>query len=192
MTYFFCWIFILSQNGIFQKLTQKCSYSKKKQKNARDIILHKCNVNGNHMIYGSWDINRNRHIFFVILGHILPFYPPNSLKNENIKKMKTPGDIIILHKCTKTHDHMLYSSWDMVRGRCNCCFLFWAIFCPFTPLTARKIKISKKWKKYQEISSYYTSLPKIMIICYTVPEIWHATHAIVIFHFGQFFALLPL
>ena len=162
---------------------------KKKKKNARDIILHKCNINHNHMIYGSWDIKCNRQIFFVILGHILTFYPPNSPKNENIKKMKTPGDIIILHKCTKTHDHMLYCSWDMVRDRCNCCFLFWAIFCPFT---AWKIKISKNWKKHQEASSYYTSLPKIMIICYTAPEIWHATHVIVIFHFGQFFALLPL
>ena len=40
---------------------------------------------------------------------ILP--PPNSPKNENIKKMKTtPGDIIILHKCTKTDDHRLHCS----------------------------------------------------------------------------------
>ena len=30
-----------------------------------------------------------------------------------------------------------------------------------------------------------------MIICYTVPEIWHMTHEIFIFHFGLFFALLP-
>ena len=30
-----------------------------------------------------------------------------------------------------------------------------------------------------------------MIISYTVPEIWHMTDVIVIFQFGQFFALLP-
>ena len=30
-----------------------------------------------------------------------------------------------------------------------------------------------------------------MIICHTVPEIWHVTHVIVIFHFGLCFALLP-
>ena len=30
-----------------------------------------------------------------------------------------------------------------------------------------------------------------MIICSTVPEIWHVTHVIVIFHFRLFFALLP-
>ena len=30
-----------------------------------------------------------------------------------------------------------------------------------------------------------------MIICYIVPEIWHVTDVIVIFHFGLFFALIP-
>ena len=51
---------------------------------------------------------------------------------------------------------------------------FWGIlgiFCPFNPLTTPKIKILKKWKKCLEISSFYTSVPKMMIICYTLPEI---------------------
>ena len=39
--------------------------------------------------------------------------------------------------------------------------------------------------------SFYTSVPKIMIICYTVPEIWHVSDIIVIVRFGQFLALLP-
>ena len=81
------------------------------------------------------------------MGYFLPFYSPNSPKNESFEKMKkTPGDIIILHTCTKNHDQMLYSSWDMVHDRCNCYFSFWVIFCPFTPLTAQKIKVLKKWK----------------------------------------------
>ena len=54
---------------------------------------------------------------------------------------KTPGDIIILHKCTKNYDHMLYCSLDMARNGFKCYFSFWAIFYPFTPLTAQKIKI---------------------------------------------------
>ena len=102
---------------------------------------------------------------------------------------KPPGDIIILQYCMKNHDHMLYYSWGMVRDRCNY-FSFWAIFCPFTPIAVQKIKIFKKWKKHVEISSFYTCVPKIMIICYTVPEIWCVTDVIVIFHFGLFFALL--
>ena len=28
---------------------------------------------------------------------------------------KKPGDIIILHMCTKNYDEMKYDSWDMVR-----------------------------------------------------------------------------
>ena len=61
--------------------------------------------------------------------------PLNSPKNQNFKKIKkTPGDIIILHNCTKKHDHMLYCSKDMTCDRYNCYFTFWAIFCPFTPL----------------------------------------------------------
>ena len=41
------------------------------------------------------------------------------------------------------------------------------------------------------IASFNTSVPQIMIICYTIPEIWHMTDVTVIFHFGLFFALLP-
>ena len=92
----------------------------------------------------------------VISDHFLPFYPPNNPKNQNFEKLKkTPGDIIILHKCTKNHDHMLYCSWDMARDGCNCYFSFWTIFCPFTSLKAQKIKILKKSKEDLEISSFY-------------------------------------
>ena len=58
---------------------------------------------------------------------------------------KNAGDIIILHMCTKNHFHMMYGFWDTEPDRQN--FLsFWTIFCPFTLLTTRKIKILKKWK----------------------------------------------
>ena len=59
---------------------------------------------------------------------------------------------------------MLYCSLYMVHNGCNCYFSFWAIFCPFTSLTARKIKIYKNWKKHVEKSSFYNRFPKIMII----------------------------
>ena len=124
---------------------------------------------------------------------------------------KTPGDIIILHKYTKNYDHMLYCSWDVVRDRCNCYFSF-LLYLPFyhlpPPLTPPKKwkfqknsqqnspKQPKKWKlqenekrkkKHLEIS-FYTSVPKNMIICCTVPEIRCMTD-VIIFHFGLFFAL---
>ena len=112
-----------------------------------------------------------------ILGNFLPFYPPNSPKNEYFIKMKKkPGDVIILHKCAKNHNYMLYFSWDMACDGCNCYFSFWAIFCPSTSLTAQKIKISWKSKKVLEISSSHTCVPKIMIRWCSVPEIRCMTH----------------
>ena len=81
---------------------------------------------------------------------IAVFCPFTSLTTQKIKILeklkKIPGDIIILHKCTKNHDHMLYCSWDTACGGCNY-FSLWAIFCPFTLRTAQKIKILQKWHK---------------------------------------------
>ena len=45
----------------------------------------------------------------------------------------------------------------------------------------------KMKKKILEILSFYTSLPKIVIICSTVSEIWCMTDLIFIFYFGLFF-----
>ena len=87
---------------------------------------------------------------------------------------------------------MLYCSWGMTRDGLLF-FILSYFFCPFTllPLTVRKIKIKKKmWEKNLDMSSFYTSVPKIMIVCYTVPEIWRMMDAIAIFYFGLFFALL--
>ena len=101
--------------------------------------------------------------FFVILDRFLPFYkkqPKNNTKNQNFEKLKkkNPRDIIILHMCTINDNHTMYGSWDMKCDGQN--FLsFWTIFCTFIPLTTRKIKILKNWKKHLEISSFYTSVP---------------------------------
>ena len=119
---------------------------------------------------------------------------PNSPSNETFTKMKNTWLCHHLTKCTKNHDRMLYCSWDMVCDGCNCYFSFCAIFCIFIllPLTAWKMKISKQWEKRLEISSSYTTEPKSMIICYTVPEILCVSDVIVIFHFMLFFAFLSL
>ena len=44
-------------------------------------------------------------------------------KNQTFEKMKKiAGDIIILHMCTKNHNHMRYSSWDKEWDRIICHF----------------------------------------------------------------------
>ena len=114
-------------------------------------ILHLCNTNDDHMMYGSWDTERDRQNFFSFWTIFWTFMPL-PLTTERIKilkkwKKKTNGDIIILHKRTINDNHMIYGFWDMARDGCNCYFSIWTILFPFIPLTAQKMKISKKWKK---------------------------------------------
>ena len=61
-------------------------------------------------------------------------------------------------------------------------FYFGPFFALLNPLSSQKIKILKNWKKQMG-----TTVPKIMIICYPVLEIWHLTDVSAIFHFGLFF-----
>ena len=148
------------------------------------------NINDNHMMYGSWDMKCNKQNFLSFRVMFCPFTPLTSQKITIFLKMTTtPGDIIILHKCTINDNHMIYGFRDM---KCNSqnILWFWAIFCHFTPLTTQKIKILKK-KNHLEISSFHTSVPKIMIIYYNVPVIGQMTDVIVNFHFGLFFTVLP-
>ena len=86
------------------------------------IIWHKCTKNYDYMVYCSCDMACDRsNCYFPFWVIFCAFTPLTCPKNENFKKIKIhPGDIIILHKCTKNHDHMVYCSWDMAHDRCNC------------------------------------------------------------------------
>ena len=139
-------------------------------------------------------MEHDKQNFLSFFDNFLPFYPSKNQKNPNFEKMKR--NAWIYYHFTKVYQKswsytilfLRYGTWRMY----NCYFSFWAIFCPFTPWLAQKIKISKKWKKCRlEISSFYTSAPKIMIICYIVSEMGHVTDVILIFYFGLFFVLLP-
>ena len=56
------------------------------------------------LIYSFWDIECDR-LKLVIMDHFLPFYPipPSIPPSEKQKK-------IILHMCTKNHNHIRYGS----------------------------------------------------------------------------------
>ena len=48
---------------------------------------------------------------FCHFGQFFAHLPLKNQKNQNFEKMKKlPEDIIILHKCTKNQDQMLYCS----------------------------------------------------------------------------------
>ena len=77
-----------------------------------DIILHKCNKNHDHMLHCSWEMVHDGYNCYFSFWAI--FCPLTPLTQKIIFLFfffkKNPGDIIILHKCTKSHDHMLYCS----------------------------------------------------------------------------------
>ena len=109
---------------------------------------------------GSWDMVRDSQAFLSFWAILCPFTPLATSKIK-ILKMKKTGDIIILHKCTKNHDHILHCSWGMACDRCNFYFSFWAIFSFYRPNGLKnqnyKIKKNKKNKnKKKQISLFHT------------------------------------
>ena len=133
-----------------------------KRENAGYIILHMHAKNHIHMRCGSWDIGWET--FFCHFGPFFAILPPNNPENQNKKKwnleimkmvwwMIVPEiwielfrrtgffqEISLLHMYTINDNHMMDGTWDIKCDRQN--FLScWAIFCPFTPVTVRKIKI---------------------------------------------------
>ena len=98
---------------------------------------------------------RHAHVKKVVHTSEFPFgiywWALKNLKNQNfekIKKKKITGDIIILLMCTKSHNHMKYSSWDTDLDKKI--LSFWAIFCPFTPTPLQSRKPTF-WKNEKSI-----------------------------------------
>ena len=166
-------------------------------------------------------------IFFVILGHFLPFYPTNKQKIiiicSIVPEIWCVTDVIFIfhfellfallpppppshnnqekqnfEKMKKnswryyhfTHVYHKWQSYDVWFLRYEIWFLQYVLWFRATFYLTNKSKNQnfEKMKKHLEISSFYTVVTKIMIICYTFPEIWHMTDVIFIFHFGLFFA----
>ena len=163
---------------------------KKKKKTPGDtIISHMCTVNENHMMYGSWDMEHDGQSFLSFRTIFCPFTLLKTQKPKFWKNEKNWRYLEILSFYTRVpkimiicHTASLSEIWSMTDVY-NWYFSFWAIFCPFPPSHQEKWKFQKNEKKSLEISSFYASTPKIMIICYAVPEIWCATDVIAILDF---------
>ena len=97
--------------------------------------------------------------FFVILGHILPFYPPNNPQNQNFEKMKKHLERSSFYTCAPKITiiwRMLHEIWSATD----------IIFCHFGPFFAFlsheqpwNLKFWKKYKTRLEILSFYTCVP---------------------------------
>ena len=82
---------------------------------------------------------------------------------------ETAGDTIVLHICSRNHNHMRYSSWAREWHRQK--------FLSFSVIFVK-----------MKISSFYTCERKITFIM--LPQIWSATN-IISCYFGSIFTLLP-
>ena len=61
------------------------NFEKMKKRSGDIIILHKHPINDNHMMYGFWDMKRDKQIF-VILGYLLLRPLPHPLTAQNSSK----------------------------------------------------------------------------------------------------------
>ena len=138
----------------FQPLTTQKIKILKLEKIPEDIInLHICNINDNNMMYGSWDKKHKEQNFCHFGPFFCPFTPHNP-KNQNFEKpKKTPWDIIILHKCIKNYDHMLYCSWDVTDVIVIFHFgLFFSLYPPNSPKKQNLKKMKKNIWKYHHFT----------------------------------------
>ena len=122
---------------------------------------------------------------------LLPHYWPRKLKfGKNVKNTWRYCPLTLLYDKWQSYD-----VWFLrYQARQKEFFVILGYFLPFYPSNSWKNenfkKNKKKRKKHLEISSLYKSVPKLKIICYTVPEMWCVTD-VIIFHFGLFFVVLP-
>ena len=54
------------------------------------IVLQMCIINENHMMYGSWDMEQDKQIFFHFVFHFFPFTPLTIHKIKIFKKWEKP------------------------------------------------------------------------------------------------------
>ena len=94
------------------------------------------------------------------MGHFLTFYPPPSHPPSHPPTTTTTRNPKIRIRFPE-----IWSETD--RNFCH----FWLFFAFLPPLTSRKTKILKKWRKHLEMSSFYTCVPKITLIWCMLPKI---------------------
>ena len=139
--------------------TWKMKLLKKMEKTPGDIIiLHMCTINANHMMYGSWDIERDGHNVLSFWTIFRPFTTPTTQKIKILKKgKKNPGFAIILQICT-------------INDRIFCHF---GPFLHICPLNILKNQNFEKMKKPEKLP-FHTCVIHVTIIWCMVPKIWSA------------------
>ena len=118
-------------------------------------------------------------------------------KNQTFEKMKTfAGDIIILHMCTKNHNHMRYSSWDTKWDGIFCHFgPYFAFLTPSPPKpnNLQNQNLKKNEKNIYRCHHFKLVLQKNTIIWFMLTQIWSSCIDIIFLSFQVIFCFfVPL
>ena len=129
----------------------KIKILKKMKKMPGDIILLYIHVYHKCRSYDIWFLKYKvqQTETFVILGHFLPFQPPNKPENQNFKIEKNTWRHY--HFTHLHHKWLSFHVWFLRYGAWQIFFSFWTIVCPFTPYGPRKSKFWKNKKIPEDI-----------------------------------------
>ena len=152
------------------------NFEKMKKASGDVIILNLCNKKHDHIMHAYSDMECSRHNFLSFQAIFCSFATLLTLKVKIWKKnVKKHLEILSFYTCAP----LIKIIWCIVPEIWSATEFFCHLRQSFA-LLHEKWKY-QKWKKTLEISSFYTTAPKIMIICYTLPEKWCVTDVTVIF-----------
>ena len=142
------------------------------KKASRDVINLHMPTHAIYTIFMLLEIWSVTEIIFFILGYLLPFYPPNSLKIKILKKWKKHLEIYL----QKHHFILVYYKWQScdlwpLRYRWSATNRIFSHFGPFLD----QLKILKNEKKHQDIIILHKCIIYDNHLRYMVPEIWSTT-----------------
>ena len=151
--------------------------------------------NNLEVMYYFINLFRKNHTHVKKMGHTSEFpfdiywWTLKNLKNQNFekKKKKIAEDIIILHICAKSHNHMKYNFWETELERIF--MSFWAIFCP-PAAPAPPLKKPGKPKTASEDAIILNLCNKNTIIWYMLTQVWSVTDIIFVI-LGHFLLFYP-
>ena len=154
------------------------NFEKMKKTPGGIIILNMSTINENHIMYDSWDMEHDRQNFFAFWTIFCPFTPPSSPPSPLTTQKPRESKFWKNEKNTWRYHHFtqVYHKWQSY----DIWFLRYEVHQP-----EFFCHLGSSWLDSDRI------LARLMIIGYTVPEIWHVTDVIVIFHSGLHFSLLP-
>ena len=109
-------------------------------------MLHRCNINDNHIMHESWDTEPVSDRTFCHFGAFFALTPPNNPKNQNFEKYeKTTWRYYHFTHVYKNNNRLMYGSWDVERDGENFMsfWIFCCLLCPNNPENQNFDKLKK-------------------------------------------------